>query len=297
MSGCDRGREVQHYQYQNGHRAHEELSGFSNHGHHNNGGDNGGAAILLSTPGPNSRDSNQSGRWRNRRRRSPSRRQRIHASLLRQFSPRRRSPSGQPQTYSMSVEYAKCPLCQPRYSPSPDRLGIKPVNQRQPEPMSLRTESSGTSGSSGTGPRGRPPKPREARKQVDKKLSVDTLLVVDKRVAENGPKNPPRRSKSEYRHPKSPPRATPMQQHTKVYKIDLDEKPSLVHPQWNGHRSGGDVNGNHGYAEVAPDWRSSGSNKTDKSRTRSKSRSRYGQMVNNGLLTIWPGKEGVWLPQ
>lgn len=30
---------------------------------------------------------------------------------------------------------------------------------------------------------------------------------------------------------------------------------------------------------------------------RSKSRSRYGQLANNGLQTIWPAKAGIWLPQ
>ena len=31
--------------------------------------------------------------------------------------------------------------------------------------------------------------------------------------------------------------------------------------------------------------------------SRSKSRSRYGQMANTGLQTIWPAKAGIWLPQ
>ena len=31
--------------------------------------------------------------------------------------------------------------------------------------------------------------------------------------------------------------------------------------------------------------------------TRSKSRSRYGQLANSGLQTIWPARAGIWLPQ
>ena len=31
--------------------------------------------------------------------------------------------------------------------------------------------------------------------------------------------------------------------------------------------------------------------------SRSKSRSRFGEMFHTGLQTIWPAKAGIWLPQ
>ena len=253
-----------------------------------------GASVLLATPSPSSGSRDSSGRWRQRRRRSPSRRQRIHASLLRQFSPRRSSPPPPLQQLqqqpSYSVDYSKCPLCQPRYSPSPDRLGLKPVTPR----IIDTTPSLSITSTSTVNPRGRPPKP-QSNNDYNKKPLVEKPT-------------PSRRSKSEYRHKKSS---------TKMYDIELEVKRPIereVTTSWSSYKE--EMNGNHGYSEVKENVapakkvsnrerdqsshhrRSDPNNATDKTnRARSKSRSRYGHMANNGLLTVWPGKEGVWLPQ
>ena len=294
---------VQQQQHQH---LHDEAAHRHRHGHHT---ESNGASVLLATPSPSSsRD-----RWRQRRRRSPSRRQRIHASLLRQFSPRRSSP---PPTYSS--DYSKCPLCQPRYSPSPDRLGLKPVMPRNVDSVApsvaspLAASTSLTTTTSGSAaPRGRPPKPQTyqpaalaSSNNVDKKSNVSV---------EYSSRNQ-RRSKSEYRQRKSPSR---LQVTPKFYDVDIDAKRQKAERDLSSWTSTAttttsttltmttyhnEVNGNHGYCElkeiVAPAKKVSKSQVDEKKvRTRSKSRSRCGQIANNGLLTVWPGKEGVWLPQ
>ena len=269
------------------------------HVHQHHGQQENSASVLLATPSPSSSASRDAGgRWRQRRRRSPSRRQRIHASLLRQFSPRRSSPPvAQPPPPTYSVDYSKCPLCQPRYSPSPDRLGLKPVT-----PRIVETSNSGSSNSTATSngaprgaPRGRPPKPRDYQ-------STATSNNIDKRAnIENDvpSRHNQRRSKSEYRQRKSPSRVPPS---TTLYNIDLEVKRQKAERDLNSWTSVSiyrdEVNGNHGYSELKePKKVSNQQSSDDKKRVRSKSRSRYGQMANNGLLTVWPGKEGVWLPQ
>ena len=114
-------------------------------------------SVLLSTATPEDDTSNQErpSRWsrhrgRTTRKRSPSARQRASASVIRQqdCSPppvqRDRPPSPPPiqstevtMTQSPSLmfelngssEYDKkeCPICQPRYSQSPEKLGVRPI--------------------------------------------------------------------------------------------------------------------------------------------------------------------------
>ena len=274
------------------------------HVHQHHGQQENSASVLLATPSPSSSAASRDagGRWRQRRRRSPSRRQRIHASLLRQFSPRRSSPpvaQPPPPLPTYSVDYSKCPLCQPRYSPSPDRLGLKPVTPRIIDTSSSVTSNATTTAQTTTttngAPRGRPPKPRDYQSaatsnNIDKKANIENNVPS---------RHNQRRSKSEYRQRKSPSRVPPS---TTLYNIDLEVKRQKAERDLNSWTSlsiyRDEVNGNHGYSELKePKTGSNRHSSDDKKRARSKSRSRYGQMANNGLLTVWPGKEGVWLPQ
>ena len=170
------------------------------------------------------------------------------------------------------------------------------------------TSGTTTSTAATSTPRGRPPKPQNYQS-----AAVASSNNVDKKSNIENVSRPQRRSKSEYRQRKSPSR---VQVTSKFYDVDIDVKRQKAErdlSSWTSNVTSSnvtstattyrdEVNGNHGYSELKENVParkvSRGQEAEDKkSRGRSKSRSRYGQMANNGLLTVWPGKEGVWLPQ
>jgi hypothetical protein len=154
--------------------------------------------------------------------------------------------------------------------------------------------------------RGRPPKPQNYQ------TAAATSNNVDKKSNVENSSRLQRRSKSEYRQRKSPSRVQPT---SKFYDIDIDVKRQKAERDLSSWSSSAttttattatatyhnEVNGNHGYSELKENIPLKKVSKSQvdekKSRGWSKSRTRYGQMANNGLLTVWPGKEGVWLPQ
>lgn len=201
--------------------------------------------VLLSTCQP--ADSSEGHhKWRPRpRRRSASARQR--ASVVRQ-------PSiliQQPRNEMMD----NCPLCQPRYSKSPERLRqARP--QQPPHPPTM------------VNPENRP--------QLRHKISYGDLLSAKRQapVLQQRNKARVRRSRSEFRP-----------------QLNNDE--NNINPlNWHHNHHSKDYNGNckdTEYAELSEKKAAKSKRKVSRSKSRGPN--------TNGLMTIWPGKAGIWLPQ
>jgi hypothetical protein len=235
--------------------------------------------LSTSTPADNSSNSSINGslgnRWRLRRRRSASMRQRQGASLIRHpsFNLHQDVVGGGP----LNVD--NCPLCQPRYSRSPERLGLRPSPAQPHFEVSNQQKSLNPTSSYG-----------DLMPVMTSKRPPPTRLNNKSRG---------RRSRSEFR--------------PQLRLNDENVNPLNLHPNHKIKRDfNGNCDNNSDYAELSlGEMRLSFSQQqqsvSNNSRgrknnggrvARSKSRSKGGlQMANSGLLTIWPGKTGIWLPQ
>lgn len=151
----------------------------------------------------------------------------------------------------MTETMDNCPLCQPRYSKSPERLQRGQYRPPQQPHFEVNHKM--------------PPRP-----QLRHKLSYGDLLSSKQAPPVLLQKSKQRRSRSEFR--------------PQLKNNENDINPLNLHP-----KSIKDHNGNFDYVELQSD-------KVKKNRSRlARSKSRGGP--DNGLLTIWPGKSGIWLPQ
>ncbi len=231
--------------------------------------------VILSTSTPAEHNGLNGYKWRPRRQRSASARQRQGASLIR------------PPMASNEAVIDNCPLCQPRYSKSPERL--------------LRLRPSQSPASRGHHQPHQQPQQPHFDPRMRPKLSYGDLLskrppTSNQTVMLQKNKARLRRSKSEFR-PQQPP------------QLNNDLNPLNLHPQHK--RNSRDYNGNchepsnnSEYAELAEQKRASRASRSARKVSRSKSRGPHlsGPPIsingnNAGLLTVWPGKAGIWLPQ
>ena len=225
--------------------------------------------LSTSTPAESSGGSSSSSlKWRPRtaRRRSASNRQRQGASLIR----------ASPQEDTSD----NCPHCQPRYSKSPERL----VRLKQPQTASNIPQLLHHHPSQCPPPVIPPP--------LRHKLSYGDLLASKRpppaSAASNLQKlgNRVRRSRSEFRVAQT--------------RMNTDEStnPLNFHLKLRDHNGNLNILDSSEYAEISQQnhklkTKKQKPNAGKKRVSRSKSRS----MSNCGLLTVWPGKTGIWLPQ
>lgn len=230
-----------------------------------------------------------------------------------------------------SVRVDNCPLCQPRYSRSPDRLGMRPIIP----PSSSVTNNGGhpqiiTSNNS----------KKHHHHQLQPKHSYGDLLASRNRpptLQRMEKKSRGRRSHSEFRPPTaaSSSTTTVSSAQTQVSAVnngqitqppsflarlnDENVNPLNLHPHHglhgghgHGHGGGGhrknsrDLNGNNckdnsDYAELSSSHNEMRIRKASRvSRSKSRVKTTNGGLnhqQSSGLHTVWPGKAGIWLPQ
>ena len=229
-----------------------------------------------------------------------------------------------------SVRVDNCPLCQPRYSRSPDRLGMRPIIP----PSSSVTNNGGhpqiiTSNNS----------KKHHHHQLQPKHSYGDLLASRNRpptLQRMEKKSRGRRSHSEFRPPTaaSSSTTTVSSAQTQVSAVnngqttqpqppsflarlnDENVNPLNLHPHHGlhgGHGHGGghrknsrDLNGNNckdnsDYAELSSSHNEMRIRKASRvSRSKSRVKTTNGGLnhqQSSGLHTVWPGKAGIWLPQ
>lgn len=240
--------------------------------------------VILSTSTPAEHSSSLNGfgyKWRPRRRRSASARQRQGASLIREVAP----PS----------EVDNCPLCQPRYSKSPERLRMRPA-AAPPQPLEFFKR----------GPAKQPHRVSYGdllnTTTAKQNQSMHQPSTTTPTAATKNGKARVRRSRSEFR-----------QQPQLKLSNDENVNPLNLHPN-HGQRQR-DYNGNcnidspnSDYAELSEKLSRRASIGIRPRVSRSKSRGGGGGGGgmnvggglgghNCGVLTVWPGKTGIWLPQ
>ena len=210
------------------------------------------------------------------------------------------------------VRVDNCPLCQPRYSRSPDRLGMRPI---------IPPSSSSAPNNHG----GHHPIITSKKHQLQPKHSYGDLLASRNRpptLQRMEKKSRGRRSHSEFRPPAS---ATTAQ--TQVSAVNNGQQPPFLarlndenvnplnlHPHHGlgGHGGGGhqgrknsrDLNGNckdnSDYAELSSshnEMRIRKASRVSRSKSRVKTTNGGLHQQSSGLHTVWPGKAGIWLPQ
>ena len=234
--------------------------------------------LSTSTPAESGSNSSSSLKWRPRttRRRSASNRQRQGASLIR-ASPEDTSDN--------------CPLCQPRYSKSPERLlRMKQPQQphhtlpQQPHPHHHHQQH-------------HPPPPPPLRH----KLSYGDLLAskrppLSASASSNSSSlqklgNRVRRSRSEFRVAQT--------------RMNCDENNPLnfhlkLRKDHNGNLRSDTIHlaiDSSEYAEITSVEKLAAAAKKSRKKHQRVSRSKSRSASNCGLLTVWPGKAGIWLPQ
>ena len=221
------------------------------------------------------------------------------------------------------VRVDNCPLCQPRYSRSPDRLGMRPI---------IPPSSASNNG-------GHPPTSNNSKKhQLQPKHSYGDLLASRRppTLQRMEKKSRGRRSHSEFRPPtaaSSSSTTTVSSAQTQVSAVnngqtthppsflarlnDENVNPLNLHPHHglhggHGHGGGGhrknsrDLNGNNckdnsDYAELSSSHNEMRIRKASRvSRSKSRVKTTNGGLnhqQSSGLHTVWPGKAGIWLPQ
>ena len=214
------------------------------------------------------------------------------------------------------VRVDNCPLCQPRYSRSPDRLGMRPI---------IPPSSASNNG-------GHPPTSNNSKKhQLQPKHSYGDLLASRRppTLQRMEKKSRGRRSHSEFRPPAASTVASATQGSTAVNNgqqppflarlNDENVNPLNLHPHHglhgghsHGHGHGGhqhrknsrDLNGNckdnSDYAELSSshnEMRIRKASRVSRSKSRVKTTNGGLHQQSSGLHTVWPGKAGIWLPQ
>ena len=199
------------------------------------------------------------GRWRQRRR-GKKRSPSQRQRLSASLIRRQREESSSPPPPPPPPDPLRpCPMCQPRYSKSP---------ARHPQPVKKFSVDSSMFG--------RPPvHPYNV-----------TAIPPEYKIPPEPYKPRARRAKSEYRRPPDT-----------RYVIDVEKHSTSSSTTDSGfYRSEMVVNRANEYEEPLDCQKKGRKAKrcVCKRHARSKSRSRD---LNNGLLTVWPGKAGIWLPQ
>ena len=222
--------------------------------------------LSTSTPAESGSSSSSSLKWRPRpaaRRRSASNRQRQGASLIR-ASPEETSDN--------------CPLCQPRYSKSPERL----LRMKQPQQHPHHQH---------------PPQPHHPAPPppLRHKLSYGDLLASKRPPPPAASSNTSslqklgnrvRRSRSEFRVAQTRMNCdenNPLNFHLKLRR---DHNGNLNHLEDTSE-----------YAEITSVEKLQAQAKKSRQQKKRVSRSKSRSASNCGLLTVWPGKAGIWLPQ